>query len=459
MARQAAQAKMGFYPIDPFCMDAIIGHLAVSTTSGSRGVHVIDPCCGEGAALKQIADGLQIPADQVYGIELDEARATKAKEAIPGAKIVGPASIFGMRMTGHSFSLAYVNPPFDHELGGGQRQEYSFVEESWRLLTRGGVMVLVCPLTALNENRNFCRYIDSRFEDVRIFTYPDGISRTTGWEYRRFNEIVVIGKKRGVLLTDEMIPYMGALHIAEFEWRNKNPWINTLSRIHRPEYFPHSKGRPMSPVAAITYHLPGSWKPTSFHKSEYLPHELVAALASSPLNTLTREVEAVELARPPIAPGKGHVALLLASGQLDGVVEGEGEEPHVIRGGTRKVEYYNEAASTSEENPDTGELTTKDVYSQKPVCVIRVAWQDGTIMTLSDTPENATDEAPQEPESNEHKGDFPDDQEPRGKTGVKATAKGNVIIIEIPDRPSVLDKLVSIVRATGDLRTVPPWEG
>lgn len=400
MARQAAQAKLGFYPIDPFAIDAIIGHLAVSTADGSRGVNVIDPCCGKGAALHQIATGLGIPWGQVYGVELDGNRADEAKNLMPDAKIAGPASIFGMRITGHSFSLAYVNPPFDHELGGGRREEQSFVEEAYRLLANGGVMVLVCPLTALNENRGFCQYIDSRFEDLRLFMLPDGISKTTGLEYRGYKEIVVIAKKRKSLLTEEAVGQYGALHIAQFEWMNKVGWERFLTRVNKPEYTPIVCGKPQKPVPHSTFFLPPAWKPMSFHKSQYLPEELALALEESPLQKLTQEVEARTLARPPLPPGKGHVALLLASGQLDGVVESE-DGSHVVRGTAKKVEYWNEAASKSEVNPETGALTTKDVYSQKVVLVIRAAWQDGTLITLSDQPEEPTGEEPKPEDTNE----------------------------------------------------------
>lgn len=406
MARQAASAKMGFYPIDPFCMDGIIGHLALSTKDGSKGVHIIDPCCGKGAALRQLATGLGVPMDQVYGIELDGDRVKEAKALMPDAKILGPASFFGVKATGHSFSLAYINPPFDFELGGGEREELNFAEEAWRLLASGGVMVLVCPLGALNANRGFCEYIDSRFEDVRLFSMPRGISATTGYEYGQYKEIVVIGRKRRVILTEDAIKLYGALHQAQFEWMDRMPWCTTLTKINNMKtYERHIKGKVFEKVAPLIYTLPPTWKPMTFYKSEYLPEELELALEGSPLNRLTNAAETFELARPPIAPGKGHIALLIASGILDGIVDDDeaGGEPHVIRGSTKKVEYWNESASKSEVNPETGALTTKDVYSQKPVCVIRAAWQDGTILTLSDQPPEPT-EAQAAPESNESKG-------------------------------------------------------
>jgi hypothetical protein len=474
MARQAAQTKMGFYPIDPFVIESIIGHLAIPK-SGARGIHLIDPCCGKGQALHDLAKGLGVPWDQVYGVELDGNRAAESKALMPDAHIAGPASIFGMRITGHSYSLVYINPPFDFEFGGGQREEQSFAEEAFRLLTSGGVMVLVCPLTALNENRNFCQYIDSRFEDVRVFALPDGISRSTGLEYRRFKEIIVIGKKRRVLLTDDALKQYGNLHIAEFEWRNKTNWEFSLSRIQNETYKLFVRGHAMPAVPRMVYTLPAAWRPMSFHKSEYLPEELTLALETSPLNTLTRDVEAITLARPPIAPGKGHVALLLASGQLDGLVEAD-DGNHVVRGTAKKVEYWNEAASKSEVNPETGALTTKDVFSQKVVLVIRACWQDGQILTLSDQPPDPSEAIKAADDTNEGRGERPGVLElapfmskapPDAYPYQRAAATASTLNIKVEGRTIIMDqpgsdvnsRIESIVRASGNMNPIPPWEG
>jgi hypothetical protein len=96
-------------------------------------------------------------------------------------------------------------------------------------------------------------------------------------------------------------------------------------------------------------------------------------------------VAPLPLRRPPLPLDKGHLGLILASGMLDGVVVGP-HGPHVVRGSSMKVEYHNKEASTSEMNPDTGAVTTKDVYSQRMVTVIRCVGEDGVIYTHSNAP-------------------------------------------------------------------------
>jgi hypothetical protein len=112
-------------------VEAVIKHLTMPKEKADR-VQIIDPCCGEGLAIKQIAEGLAIPMSNVYAVELDAGRAEKAKENLPGANIVGPASFLGTTITGF-FGLAYVNPLFSVEEGGGRREEQTFVEKATRL--------------------------------------------------------------------------------------------------------------------------------------------------------------------------------------------------------------------------------------------------------------------------------------------------------------------------------------
>ena len=119
MARLASDARLGFFPAPPAAMEAILKHLTMPEEKADR-VNVIDPCCGEGLAIKQIAEHLAVPMFNVYAVELDAGRTEKATENLPGANILGPASFLGTAITGFTFGLAYVNPPFSVEEGGGR---------------------------------------------------------------------------------------------------------------------------------------------------------------------------------------------------------------------------------------------------------------------------------------------------------------------------------------------------
>ena len=126
-----------------------------------------------------------------------------------------------------------------------------------------------------------------------------------------------------------------------------------------------------------TWEIPRTARPSTFQKTAFTDSELVAAVAASPLHALLREVKIPPPLSPPLPLDKGHLGLILASGMLNGIVAGP-HGVHVVRGSSHKVEYHNREASTSEENPETGAVTTKDVFSQRMVTVIRCVEQDGT---------------------------------------------------------------------------------
>ena len=118
-----------------------------------------------------------------------------------------------------------------------------------------------------------------------------------------------------------------------------------------------------------------------FGKGEPTDAELAAALAASPLRRRLERPAAAPLARPPLALGKGHVALLLASGHLDGVVRpADGGPAHVVRGTARKVEYV---ASTDETENEDGSTTVKTTLKQKVQIIVRAVGADGDIVTFT----------------------------------------------------------------------------
>ena len=81
---------------------------------------ICDPCCGEGAAIRQLGDLLGCPQSMIYAIELDDSRAAKVRDTLPEAHVLAPASFFGCRASMNSFSLIYLNPPFDDNYTGNR---------------------------------------------------------------------------------------------------------------------------------------------------------------------------------------------------------------------------------------------------------------------------------------------------------------------------------------------------
>jgi hypothetical protein len=118
------------------------------------------------------------------------------------------------------------------------------------------------------------------------------------------------------------------------------------------------------------------------HRVEPTENELQHMLAHSPLRAHLAAPAEFGLPSPPLALGIGHVALLLASGHLDGVVHPEGHAPHVVRGTARKREYI---AEESETKNDDGTVTKKTVISEKIELVGRTVDLLGNIQTFMET--------------------------------------------------------------------------
>lgn len=387
--RLAAQAKQGFYPANGAAIQELLKHLccrAPDPTKKFDTINILDPCAGQGVAIRDIAVGLGVPEDHVYTVELDSGRSEDIKALMPKSQHLGPAGFMGVQITGFSFGLAYVNPPFDNELGGGKREEQSFTEAASRKLVHKGILVLVCPLKALLGNREFCEFIDSTFEDVAVYKFPDGNDQA-GNTIRPYNEIVVIGKKRATPIPKDSVERHGCLHRMQFQWRGYLE-MRSLTPLGGTQPVYWSQGHPSydREEHIRTWEIPHSRKPHVFKKTMFTEDELELVIAESPLNRLLDEVTVPPPNAPPLPLDKGHLGLILASGMLDGVVHGP-HGVHVVRGSSHKVEYHNKEMSTNEVNPDSGAVTTKDVFSQRMVTVIRVVEQDGRIFTHSNEPE------------------------------------------------------------------------
>ena len=100
--RLAAQMRGGFYPAHA---EAVAHAATFLRPPDKRPFTIVDPCAGEGAAIRQLGELLGCPQSMTYAIELDDSRAEQVHVALPDAHVLAPASFFGCRATSSSFSL------------------------------------------------------------------------------------------------------------------------------------------------------------------------------------------------------------------------------------------------------------------------------------------------------------------------------------------------------------------
>jgi hypothetical protein len=338
----------GFYPAHP----AAVAHAATFLRSPlDQAFSILDPCAGEGAAIQQLGEMLSCPQERTFAIELDDDRAERLLAMLPEGHVLAPASFFGCRASWASFSCIWLNPPFDHSYGG-HRVEERFLHQATDWLMPGGVMALVFPEDVVGEYSDARRYFATYYEHCTIVPFPE--------RHRPFREVVVFAHKRPRLM-------------ARADHQGREP---SWDAVQAPKGF--------------VYWIPHGDGPRVFQKVEPTERELRHMLARSPLRTYLTAPPEVPLAAPPLALGIGHVALLLASGHLNGVVAPEGQPPHVVRGTARKREYVSDV---SEIENDDGSTTTRTTISERIELIVRTVDLAGNFQTFGDTSEGGAKEA------------------------------------------------------------------
>jgi len=378
MARLASVVKQGFHPAPPEAIAGILEHLKMPDPPPDPKVkpedlNILDPVAGEAKALVQLAEGLGVSWGHVFAVELNASRSARIAETYPDVRLLGPCSFAATRITRQSFSLVYLNPPFDDELNGGGREETSFLRQAVNLLVLGGILVLVCPGNQVYGKSRMCELLDTWFDQIELFLFAD--------HCRTYNECVVFGRRRKTALSDELIFEEGILTTRGIRRRSAAP-IASLARLGEPQFLRWRYAEPENASRKPeldTWELPFSVAPRRFQKTALTDDELERELARSPLHNALRERTLSPLKRPPLSLNKGHTSLLLLTGILDGYVPSS--PPHVVRGLTSKVEKLHR---TERHETPSGDSVTKQVFSESPIPIVRAVWPDGIIRTFSD---------------------------------------------------------------------------
>lgn len=321
--RLAAQAKGGFYPTPVRVAEMIAQEIEtpyVSADDRKREdvIRMLDPCCGEGEALRIIAQGMRDNwkfQRETFGAELHRQRAEQARDRLDR---VMNADIFQASIGHGNFGLMLLNPPYDNEPERG-RAEYSFLAHCTRYLAPGGLLLLIVPLIRLGA---CARHLAAHYRDLEVRSFPDP-------EWEDFNQVLLTGKRRFQAIPD---PQMEK-DIREWARERPGPIGEGEKRTYRPIPTPGGRvlfaARGIDPQeAALEARRAGLWASQELTEALWPPLE--------------------GRVRPLMPLRRGHMAMLMAAGLLNNMqLESQGKRV-LVKGRTSKEKVLVEATPAEE---------------------------------------------------------------------------------------------------------------
>ena len=341
--RNVARLKMGYYPLPES-----EGVKLRALLSFPQPASVIDPCVGQGTALDLVTGGAEV---RRYGVELDSERAriasSKGIETIQG-------NTFDAVAKSESFSLLYLNPPYDSEIGSvaNHRMERLFLEHTYRWLKPAGVLVLVIPGNRLSECVDI---LAVHFRDKAIY-------RLSEPESVRYNQIVAFGARRSRREREQLKDW-------EVQ-RAKTKLMGFARNYDELPVLPDEADRQFAVPASGPAQLINRGLPLDALE-DVLPASVVYRQAGRIL--FSPEVRAT--GRPLTPLHGGHVGLLTTSGLLNGIF-GDGPDLHVARWESVKV-------TDRFEETDDDDVTTIRERERFTQCLTLV-YADGTTAILQE---------------------------------------------------------------------------
>src|SRR5713226_7817256 len=296
--RLEAQAKAGFYPTPPEVVEIIQTWFGEKMPGPRR---LLDPCCGIGEPAARIATAAGCDA---YGVEINNERARLAKNIL--TKVVA-GNLFSVRARPGTFSILYLNPPYDFDAEDG-RTELSFLKHALPYLAPGGLLLFVVPQKRITTR--IARVLSACFEDLKVRNFPAD-------EFRSFGQIVITGiKKAGTEINGDVLASLTQIQSMD------------LPEMHRKEF---------------SFTIPAVTRDFFIRSSEFGPDELAEELTASSLwkepalGLIEDEDQTKPAIQPLMPPRKAHLAMLIAAGLINNQILEANGRSLLIKGSAKKV--------------------------------------------------------------------------------------------------------------------------
>ena len=384
--RIEAVEKMGYYPTPPATEATFADY--INAGKGNL-IRLLDPCAGEGVALKRLADALAAQGARTltYGVEAQERRAEQAATALDH---VISADLFCTRITPHAFQVALLNPPYDFDTtdvdskNKSERHEYRFLQRITPLRAPDGLLIYVIPIASLT--RDVAEYLCRHYYQVSAYKIPQV-------EYAQFRQVVVFAKRSKT----ESSNWEHAYDL--FKSAQDTVWLDALgddaeAATERAALL----GRKRKAISYLDEETPSNltqWlrvyakgdprEKVVFRQDAIHPEQAIDLYTQSGVHTTFEWRDLVEPKKsyqitPPAPLKTGHIAGVMASGQIGVTQIGD----DIVRGHTSRVtEWRNAQGEVVAETSEDAEIETERIIP----AVITLNLKTGVTQIIND--ENA----------------------------------------------------------------------
>ena len=172
MARLKSQADMEYMPSFEPTVAELADFFDYNTMPNK--LVLLDPCAGEGHALKALETamkekwerktGQKFPEEGsvTYGVELDRNRARKARKVLDN---VIQTDYFNALISDNAFNMVFLNPPYDYD-EEYKRLEHRFLVSVTRLMGYGIPLIFLVPR---HELRVSAEFLSKNYSGFRIW--------------------------------------------------------------------------------------------------------------------------------------------------------------------------------------------------------------------------------------------------------------------------------------------------
>src|SRR5579871_6235189 len=344
MPRLESVEKAGFYAFDERHQPAL-----VSLFSAEAGARLLDPCAGEGVALKALQDAL--PGTEAYANELDTLRAMACRSRFGPLRAV-QGDMYRLRASGTAFSLVWDNPPYNWDSSGKEkRRELDMLVHAWKWVAVGGYMAWC--VYAHHVTKRAATFLCKWADQIDVWRVP-GLHMST------YQQVVVVARAAARKCED----YETRAEALENAVRSGD--MRELTVQDRPLY-----RLPAPPAIKRFIFAPDHITP------EFAGQALIQSGGAHAMAAFQDCFAAPPLQRkihPVIKPRGGQLAMMLAAGTFESLVLNIDGQVTGVRATIEMVDELKKVIEAKDQDSeDIG------VYHTKPEVTLALLREDGTL--------------------------------------------------------------------------------